>query len=312
MIDFDTVDEFVRSRGQVVRLVVAEAKGSTPRDAGTDMLIWSGGLHGTIGGGRLEYHAIRRARQMIAEGRDNLIERQALGPGLHQCCGGAVTLVFERFDAEKLAAARIAVSKAGLFLRRVEPGPEAPPKPLQMSSACGRTLLSQGWLSEPIWRKTLPVYIYGAGHVGRALASMLAPLPQFEVYLSDVRQDQFGELPKNIHQSWETLPTDVLASAPDNAAHFIMTPEHDYDLELCHRLLSRSFGFAGLIGSETKWARFRSRLAKLGHAPKQISRIQCPIGDPALGKHPQEIALGVVLGLLHHVAQTAKPETSPA
>ncbi len=58
--------------------------------------------------------------------------------------------------------------------------------------------------------------------------------------------------------------------------------------------------FAGLIGSKTKWARFRSRLAALGHSPGAIARITCPIGDPELGKHPQMIAVGVAAQLLRH------------
>jgi xanthine dehydrogenase accessory factor len=63
-------------------------------------------------------------------------------------------------------------------------------------------------------------------------------------------------------------------------------------------LLGHGFGCAGLIGSKSKWARFQSRLAALGHSAPQISRITCPIGDPALGKHPQAIAVGVVSSLL--------------
>ncbi|MGA1209563.1 MAG: XdhC family protein, partial [Gemmobacter sp.] len=69
-------------------------------------------------------------------------------------------------------------------------------------------------------------------------------------------------------------------------------------LALCHGLIGRGFGFAGLIGSATKWARFRARLGALGHAPEAIARISCPIGDPALGKHPQAIAIGVAAELI--------------
>ena len=73
----------------------------------------------------------------------------------------------------------------------------------------------------------------------------------------------------------------------------MLTYSHALDLELCHRLLTHGFARAGLIGSATKWARFRARLAALGHPPYAIARIDCPIGNPALGKHPQAIAIGV-------------------
>src|SRR5690606_21474323 len=78
----------------------------------------------------------------------------------------------------------------------------------------------------------------------------------------------------------------------------IVTYSHALDLELCHRLLLRGFGWLGLIGSATKWARFRSRLRALGHLSRAIDRITCPIGDRGLGKLPQAIAIGVAAQLL--------------
>lgn len=307
MFDFAALSAAVEAHDRAVRLVVAEAKGSAPREAGADMLIWDRGQEGTIGGGRLEFDAIKAARAILHDGPDTRVQRLALGPALGQCCGGAVTLVFERFEKDILTAAATRVEKYDSYTRRVGTGATAMPKAMRIHLDQARAAeqpvsvrLTDGWLCEPIWRARLPVYIYGAGHVGRAIALALAPLPQFEVHLVDVREDQFYDLPVTIHQSWELLPTDVLASAPDHAAHFIMTPEHDYDLELCHRLLSRSFGYAGLIGSGAKWARFRTRLAALGHSGAQIARIECPIGDPSLGKHPQAIAIGIVSHLLAH------------
>ena len=61
----------------------------------------------------------------------------------------------------------------------------------------------------------------------------------------------------------------------------------------------------GLIGSKTKRARFRTKLQALGHSPAQISRINCPIGDPALGKEPKAIALGVAAELIRSTAQSS-------
>ena len=158
-------------------------------------------------------------------------------------------------------------------------------------------MLQGGWMAESLWQERQQVVIYGAGHVGRALADVLHGLPQYDVLVSDVRAGELAQLPDAIART-DAVPTDVLAGAEDSAAHYIMTPEHDYDLELCHHLLGREFAFAGLIGSATKCARFRSRLAALGHAPARIDRITCPIGDPALGKHPKAIAVGVAAQLL--------------
>ncbi|EPX76367.1 XdhC protein (assists in molybdopterin insertion into xanthine dehydrogenase) [Salipiger mucosus DSM 16094] len=78
----------------------------------------------------------------------------------------------------------------------------------------------------------------------------------------------------------------------------MLTYSHEIDFALCHALLEHGFGFAGLIGSDTKWSRFRKRLRQLGHADAQIDRICCPIGQKSLGKHPQAIAIGVAAQLL--------------
>ena len=102
-------------------------------------------------------------------------------------------------------------------------------------------------------------------------------------------------------------PTRLVRHAPGMADHLILTFSHALDLDLCHALLGHGFGGCGLIGSATKWARFRSRLAGLGHDPASIARIACPIGDPALGKHPQAIAVGVAAALL---SSRAKAQSS--
>ncbi len=152
-------------------------------------------------------------------------------------------------------------------------------------------------LVSPIRR---PVWIWGAGHVGRALVDVLAPLPDVALTWVDTGAERFPlDIAEDITVVPAANPADLVAHTPAGAEHLIVTYSHALDLELCHRLLGHGFAFAGLIGSESKWARFRSRLAALGHTRGQIARITCPIGDPALGKHPQQIAVGVAAEFLH-------------
>lgn len=155
-----------------------------------------------------------------------------------------------------------------------------------------------------------PLWIWGAGHVGRALVATMAPLPAFAVTWVDVAADRF---PKDIMDGVTPLvaaaPLQVVAHAPDTAQHLIVTYSHVLDLDLCHALLQRSCGGIGLIGSATKWARFKSRLADLGHGSADIARIACPIGDPSLGKHPQAIAIGVAVALMGQDGQVAMKGT---
>ena len=159
--------------------------------------------------------------------------------------------------------------------------------------------LVQGWLVEPVAEADRQVWVWGAGHVGRALVAVLAPLPGIAVTWVDVAAERFPDVvPEGVTIVPANDPALVADHAPEGAEHLILTYSHALDLELCHRLLNRGFKACGLIGSATKWARFRPRLGALGHDAAAIGRIRCPIGDPALGKHPQAIAVGVVAELL--------------
>jgi xanthine dehydrogenase accessory factor len=164
-----------------------------------------------------------------------------------------------------------------------------------------------GWLVEPVTRARRAVWIWGAGHVGRALVGVLAPLPDVALTWVDTGADRFpGAVPPGVAVIADADPARVMAHAPVDAHHLILTYSHALDLALCHAALVRGFASCGLIGSATKWARFRSRLAGLGHAAPAIARIRCPIGDPSLGKHPQAIAIGVAAALLAPAAVAAQ------
>ena len=139
----------------------------------------------------------------------------------------------------------------------------------------------------------------------------LAALPELAITWIDTDPSRF---PDHIADNTTALPAanpaDAVRLAPQEAEHLILTYSHALDLELCHRLLLHGFHTAGLIGSATKWARFQSRLRALGHTPQSIAKITCPIGTPALGKHPQAIAIGVAAQLLHPRATAAQTLTA--
>lgn len=309
-LDLAALHAAVAAHGPVIRVVIADVAGSSPRDPGAAMLVWQAGQAGTIGGGALEWQALAEARAALASGAPDRLARHALGPSLGQCCGGAVTLAFERWDAARLAATDPALP----LLRRIDgdaPAPLTLRRALRDARGTGiapPVRFAQGWLLEPLAAPTRPVWIWGAGHVGRALVGVLAPLPDLAITWADTAHDRFPDpLPGGV----TALPAPALAAAmahaPRDAHHLILTYSHALDLDLCHAALNHGFASAGVIGSATKWARFRKRLGDLGHAPAQIDLIDCPIGDPSLGKHPQAIALGVAAALLARPAKmTAK------
>lgn len=305
MFDLAGLCAAVAAYARVARVVIAGYDGSSPREVGAAMLVWADGQLGTVGGGALEWQAVGRARAMLAQGGSR-IDREALGPKLGQCCGGAVTLLTEVYTAE--AAAGL---DADLIARPVDGRPMPLAVKRLLAAARGQGVrpppqLLQGWFVEPVARPTRQLWIWGAGHVGRALVAVLAPLPGVAITWVDVAPDRF---PETLPDTARTLPVPdpalAVALAPQAAEHLVLTYSHALDLELCHRLLTHGFARAGLIGSATKWARFRARLAALGHGPDAIARIDCPIGEPALGKHPQAIAIGVAATLLRSPAFAA-------
>ncbi len=295
-IDLGELRAAVARHGRVARVVIAALRGSSPREVGASMLVWDGGQSGTIGGGTLEFEAAQAARR--AHGP--VLSHHALGPDLGQCCGGAVTLFIEMFDEDMLD--RLAED---IVARPVRAGTAMPLTVTRLlARARGQGVLPEpqlvdGWMVEPVHVPARQFWIWGAGHVGRAMVDVLAPVPSIAITWVDTGPERFPrEVPEGVTIVPAVDPADLVRHAPVGAEHLILTYSHALDLELCHRLLGHGFAFAGLIGSKTKWARFRSRLAALGHAPGRIADITCPIGDRSLGKHPQMIAIGVAADML--------------
>lgn len=305
--DLDGLRAAVALHGHVTRVVIAAIKGSSPREVGASMLVWRDGQSGTIGGGALEYETARTARGLTSD----RLSHHALGPELGQCCGGAVTLLSEVYDAARLATLDPAV---------IARAPTPAPMPLGLkrvmatarnSGIAPEPQLINGWFVEPVLHPKRVVWVWGAGHVGRALVSVMSPLPDIAITWIDTGPTRFPEdIPTGVTVVPAAQPAALAKHAPDAAEHLILTYSHALDLEICNQLLLHSFGFAGVIGSRTKWARFRARLAQLGHSAEQIARIQCPIGDPQLGKHPQAIAVGVAQDFITRGPAVALPKVA--
>lgn len=151
-------------------------------------------------------------------------------------------------------------------------------------------------LFEPVRPPARHFAIYGAGHVGRALVAVLATL-DCRITWVDARPGEFPvAVPPNVSMVAELAP----AALPPGTEMLVLTHDHALDYDLVRQaLLLPHIPFVGLIGSETKRARFVSRLAKAGLAAEAIKRMVCPIGLPGTGgKAPAEIAISVAAQLL--------------
>ncbi len=323
--DIDALKRAVERHGAVVRVVVATVEGSAPREPGAAMLVWAEGFEGTIGGGALEHQAMAEARRMLSLDGAWLREtrRMPLGPGLGQCCGGLVRLLTEVYRAEEIAGLG---DVAGAFARPMVSGAPGGEAPLAVRAAARGhrsgeapgVVFAPGdpaWLSEPLAPALTPLFLYGAGHVGRAVVRVFEGLPFAITWVDDAPARFPDAIPNHAERLVAVNPADAVAAAPKGAAHLVMTYSHPLDLEICHRVLARGdFGRLGLIGSASKSARFRKRLRALGHGDAALARLVCPIGLPGLGgKAPAEIAVAVAAELLAwRAAREAEREEAKA
>ncbi len=306
----------------VVRVLVAEVRGSAPREPGTCMLVVGSGIFGTIGGGNLEWQAMRAARSFLAAGsamRSVQLRRLVLARELGQCCGGVVQLWLDRFTKDDLPllqrAAREHATESILWTRlskgevvRTLTRRDAGQLRLQFTAVDNE----QASLLEPIHSERAVLWLFGAGHVAQALIHVLSELP-FDVTWVDSRAELLpAPLPDNVHSLCTQAPINSISSAPAGARFLVMTHDHSLDYVLCRRILERQdFAWLGLIGSKSKGARFRSRLARDGITPAVIARLTCPIGiDGLRSKLPAAIAVAVAAQLLLGLRPAADHEAT--
>jgi len=240
-----------------IEIRVVETRGSAPREAGTRMWVGAAESRGTIGGGNLEYTALKIAREMLLSGESLRQRRFALGDTLGQCCGGSITLAFARME-------------------EIESDEE----------------------------DRFDVVLFGAGHVGKELARILERLPCRLTWV-DARPEQFpAETTARV--VIEAEPVFAVDDAAPGAFYLVMTHSHALDFEIVERALRRKDArFVGMIGSETKAAKLRSRLRARG---VDASGLASPIGLIKAGKHPAEVAVSAVAQLLRERQGVAPPE----
>lgn len=268
-----SIDEFIARAGGVTSVILAELtaiRGSSPREAGACMLISARGQAGTIGGGALEYMVIDRGRQVLREGGHEDDLDIPLGPEIGQCCGGRVDVALRRLSTNTLERL-----KAGIAA-------ELAARP--------------------------HVYLFGAGHVGHALAQALAVLP-LHVHVVDTRPDELTDLPANVITHAVPMPEALVRSAPEGSAFVILTHDHALDFLIGAEALQRADApYVGMVGSKTKRARFRSWYLDQGYPAAALDRLVLPIGGKAfpdgLGdKRPEVIAALAAAEVMVHVGR---------
>jgi xanthine dehydrogenase accessory factor len=321
----DAARKHLSHHAALVRVTVTALRGSAPREAGASMLVDALGTVGTIGGGRLEWHAIALARELLrdARGAPVRIADLILGPELGQCCGGRVELWLERLTRADIrwledAARGLRAGPGAAIASEIVDGvvthrllrrspPRAAPVALERGPQGRVTLLEAPRPRRP------DLWIFGAGHVGQALVRLLAELALFEIAWIDSRAELLPEsLPEGVTPRVCADPAELAVCAPAETRFVVMTHDHALDYELCRAILSRAdSSWLGLIGSASKSARFRSRLQREGLPRETVSRLVCPIGVPGISsKLPGAIAVAIAAQLLQ-LQPAAEPGASP-
>jgi len=321
--DWDRDLENILKNGMpAVLATVIYVQGSAPRNPGAKMLITHDALFGTIGGGNFEYIIAEQGRKILQNGDKHvLVQHYPLGPLTRQCCGGRVSILLEKFTPEMLdmvseiSNKKSNSSKHSLVSIINENKVSKSTQDKNVDSPAlyyGTTLIDddvpEPWdtkdtllFVEPLRKKRTPLFIFGAGHVGRALVPLLSNL-FFDVKWIDMRASEFpDDIPLCVEKCISDQPLAFVNAAPPGSFFLIFTHSHALDFEITAQILERGDAhYCGLIASKTKRARFKSRFTK----EKNISdvkqdKLTSPIGlSDIKGKEPSVIALSVCAQLL--------------
>ena len=310
-------DALARDRPAVL-VVVASVQGSAPREPGTAMVVSRDGCHGSIGGGHLEFEALRMARDALVDDASDgaWIVRFPLAARLGQCCGGVATLAFARIERRARAwiesaltcartsesfalvtrIAQATAESASMLVTHDDTRGSLGTRELDSSAiALARTRLAGVAQHAALVRfaeddtttllvqierpDPFPVLVFGNGHVGRALVGALGVVPA-QLRWIDSRADDFPDrVPDNVRIVVTETPEDEIEQAPAGSFVVVTTHSHALDFSLIETALARDdWRYIGLIGSASKRAQFERRLAARGFPTEAFARVHCPIG----------------------------------
>lgn len=153
---------------------------------------------------------------------------------------------------------------------------------------------------EPI---TMPnVFVFGAGHVARAVCAVAVPAG-FRFVIADDRapfatEERFPAATERLTGTWE----EILARVAPGPADFvlIMTRGHKDDLAVLRGFAARPFTgrYLGMIGSKSKLLTLSKQLRTEGVGEDFLKAIRTPIGLPIGARSAEEIAVSIVAELI--------------
>jgi xanthine dehydrogenase accessory factor len=312
--------------------------GSTPRGAGSRMLVLEGSIVGTIGGGGMEAGVMSMARNsVLKDGKPRIMHydmsgTEAATAGL--ICGGVCDVLLAYMEpqyADVLEAAAQAESDgtpAWIFYILDEREDSELPFQLCLNVG-GERLVGSFRGNQNFVRQMLlnPIrvaihgdmadgmrfiaqdvgsaprmYLFGAGHVSCEVAK-IAVNCGFHVTAIDDRADfcntdRFPGCSCVVIDSFERMPDFPV----DGASYVvIMTRGHSYDKEVLRWALGKKPSYLGMIGSKSKRdTLYRKLHEEEGFPMEQLQAVCCPIGLSISAETPEEIAVSVMAEVIRH------------
>lgn len=334
---FQKVEAALLRGEDVVLCSILASSGSAPRGAGAKMAVFADGTTiGTVGGGAVEQHTQRLAMQ-VHESKQPVSHGFRLAPNqvndIGMICGGNVTVYFQLLTAADLPFVQAllasldsgenvwlvlklldgAICETGLYdekngLRFTGCLTKAELQPMLKARAVYQKG-EPGYYIEPISRTGM-VYIFGGGHVGKALVPELARVG-FRVTVFDNRPDfatkQTHPAAENvIFGDYYDIGKSVTITPEDYVV--IMTPGHQADREVLLQAMRTDATYVGCIGSRHKIAATQRYLIDNGIPEETLPRIHAPIGLAIQAETPEEIAVSITAELILHRARHAQGE----
>jgi xanthine dehydrogenase accessory factor len=172
-----------------------------------------------------------------------------------------------------------------------------------LGQCCGG---STSVLFESFKTSNMNIMLFGAGHVGSALAPILEQLP-CRLQWVDSRENLDPSAEQvSADISYSDTPAAEVATMPAGSYFLIMTHNHQLDYKILSAALKREdAAYVGMIGSQTKWRRFQMRLQHQGYSDDLYNSVHCPIGLTEVpGKRPMEVAVSIAGQLISIYNQT--------
>lgn len=313
-----------------VLVTIVEGNGSIPRTTGAYMAAdQTGRIYGTIGGGNLEYQAVKKA--ITLAGKDaHFVEDFDLGTGenggLGMVCGGKVKVLFYsvRSNDTKIAsflkeALKMEEEKKLYWL--LLPFSKGYPKiESHLEEGRGHCRILEEYEKDgtdgnnevqKIYAEEFnfdgKVYIFGGGHLAQELVPVLSHLGFWCMVMDDRKEYTAPNLFPGVQETKTvdfTLLSDILEVKKEDYL-VVVTRGHSCDADVERFALRTPASYIGVVGSKRKTQYVREKLLAEGFTNEELDRVHAPIGIDIASETPAEIAISIAAQLIQIRAEKA-------